>query len=276
VAEHLAPVANSIADLIDQNLAGLALECPWEVAADATNPYKDYPNGRKILLDNKAPIVNAGEYSYMPDSVLMARYETDPTFVQAQSDANGGELQRAGQLGAKFGFKIFPNQNATTYTSGTGALTSPVTTASKGATTINITGSAGSGTLKRGTILTITGDTQKYAVTADSAVAAGGTTATPISPALAVAAVGAVVAFGQTSRTSIGLMFHREAIALVMQPLEDAGPGILSATVVEPFTGLSLRSRVWGSGGLGATIWALDALWGYKTLNPNLMVRIAV
>jgi hypothetical protein len=84
------------------------------------------------------------------------------------------------------------------------------------------------------------------------------------------------VAFGQTTRTSIGLMFHREAFALVMQPLEDAGPGIISATVVEPTTGLTLRSRIWGSGGLGATIWALDALWGYKTLNPNLAVRLSI
>lgn len=276
VDEHLAPVANSIADLIDQNLASLTLECPWEVAADATNPYKDFPNGRKLFLDNKAPIINPAEYAYMTDSVLQARYETDPTFVQAQSDASAGALQRDGMLATKYGFRVFPNQNAVTYTSGAGALTSPVVTAAKGATTINITGSGGSGTLKRGTILTIAGDTQKYAVTADSAVAAGGTTATAIAPALAVAASGAVVTFGQTSRTSIGLMFHKEAIALVMQPLEDAGPGILSATVQDEVTGLTLRSRVWGSGGLGATIWALDALWGYKTLNPNLMVRIAI
>src|SRR6266576_948700 len=59
IRDHLAPVANSIADQIDQNLAGLALECPWQVVGDGTNPYKDFPAGRKVLLDNKAPIVNA-------------------------------------------------------------------------------------------------------------------------------------------------------------------------------------------------------------------------
>lgn len=275
VRDHITPVANSIADKIDQDLASLSLETPWIVSADATNPYKDFPAGRKTLFDNKAPIVNPADYAYMTDGVLQQRYETDPVFAQANT-SGGPELQRDGQLGVKWGFRIFPNQNAVTYTSGSGALTSPVVTASAGATTINITGTAGSGTLKRGTVLTITGDTQKYVVTADSAVAAGGTTATPIAPALAQAASGATVAFTQTSATSIGLMFHREAIALVMQPLEDAGPGILSATVTDPTTGLTLRSRIWGSGGLGATIWALDALWGYKTLNPNLMVRVQI
>ncbi len=123
VRDHLAPVANSIADQIDQNLASLTLEVPWQQLGDATNPYKDFPNGRKILLDNKNPIITPAEYFYMTDSVLEARYETDPTFVQAQSDADSGDLQRTGQLGVKWGFRIFPNQNATTFagSSGTGA-----------------------------------------------------------------------------------------------------------------------------------------------------------
>lgn len=275
VAEHIAPVAFSIADQIDQNLASLALEVPWIVSADATNPYKDFPNGRKQLLLNKAPIVNPAEYSYQTDAVLQARYETDPTFVQAYA-AGSNDLQVAGNLGGKFGFgAIFPNQNAPTFTTGTAAMTSPVTTATKGATSITITGTGGSGTLKRGAVLTISGDAQLYAVTADQAVSAT-TVTVSISPALAQNASAAGVTFSQATATSIGLMFHRDAFALVNQPLEDAGPGIISATVQDPVTNLTLRSRIWGSGGLGATIWALDALWGYKTLNPNLAIRIQI
>lgn len=277
VQDHITPVAVSIANQIDQNLASLTLECPWEVAAQTSSPYySDFANGRKQLFLDKAPVINPQDYAYMTDAVLQSHYESDPTFVQAYSDADQGELQRVGQLGVKFGFRIFPNQNTVTYTSGTGALTTPVVTASKGANTINITGTTGSGTLKRGTILQIAGDPQQYAVQADSAVAAGGTTATAIVPNLQQAAAGAAVTFLQTSRTSMGLMFHREAFALVMQPLEDAGPGVLSATVQDPITGLTLRSRIWGDGGLGATIWCLDALWGYKTLNGNLAVRISI
>jgi len=129
-----------------------------------------------------------------------------------------------------------------------------------------------------GSILTITGDTQLYAVKTDIAIGSTGpATAVQIVPNLAQdVADGIAVVMTQTTRSSIGLAFHREAYALVMQPLEDAGPGILSATVQEPITGLTLRSRIWGSGGLASTVWALDALWGYKTLNPNLAVRVGI
>ncbi len=272
VRDHLAPVANSIADQIDQNLASLTLEVPWQQLGDATNPYKDFPNGRKILLDNKNPIITPAEYFYMTDSVLEARYETDPTFVQAQSDADSGDLQRTGQLGVKWGFRIFPNQNATTFagSSGTGAGTVTGVNA-VGASTLNV--ATVTANFKRGTTFSIAGFTQKYAITAD--VASG--TVISISPKLQVATAGGeAITYDQTARTSLGLMAHREAFALVMQPLEDAGPGIESATIVDDVTGLTLRSRIWGDGGTGATVWCLDALWGYKTLNPNLAVRIAI
>ncbi len=269
VRDHLAPVANSIADQIDQNLASLSLECPWQVLGDSSNPYKDFPNGRKIFLDNKAPLINSAEYSYMTDSVLQARYETDPVFVQAQSDASAGELQRSGQLATKWGFNIFPNQNATTKPtdSSTGGATVTGVNAA-GAASINV--ATLTGTIKRGTTFTIAGFSQAYAVTADAVAG----TVISISPKLQVATVGGeAITYDRTNRTSVGLMFHREAMALVMQPLEDAGPGIVSATVTEPVTGLTLRSRIGGDFGTGSTVWALDALWGSKTLNANLMVK---
>ena len=277
VDEHLAPVANAIADRIDQDLASLALEIPWIVDDDATDPYKDFPAMRKMLFDNKAPIVNPAEYAYMVDGVLQQRYESNPTFVQANT-AGEADLQRDGQLGIKWGFRTFPNQNATAFTTGTPALTTPITTALKGASSITITGTSGSGAFNRGTVLIIAGDTQKYTVKTTIAIGSTGpATAVQIVPNIAVdSGAGAAVTWDSDSATSIGLAFHRDAFALVMQPLEDAGPGIQSATVVEESTGLSLRSRIWGDGGTGATIWALDALWGYKTLNPNLAVRLQI
>jgi coat protein Gp5 len=273
VSDHLAPVANSIADQIDQNLASLSLECPWQALANASpNAFKDFPDGRKVLLDNKNPIINPADYAYMTDSVLQQRYESDATFAAAHSDADAGQLQRSGQLGSKWGFRIFPNQNAVTKPadSSTGGGTVTGVNA-KDSATLNV--ATITGTTKRGTTFTIAGFSQAYAVTAD---AAGGTVLS-ISPKLQVATAGGeAITYDKTARTSVGLMFHREAFALVMQPLEDAGPGIISSTVVDDVTGLSLRFRVWGSGGLGATIWALDALWGYKTLNPNLAVKIVI
>ena len=277
IRDHINPVAAAIAERIDSDLSALALEVPWIVDDDATDPYKDFAAMRKVLFDNKAPVVLPEDYAYMTDGVLQQRYESNPTFVQANT-AGEASLQRDGQLGIKFGMRIFPNQNAVTQPAGGITLTSPVATGvqAKGSSTLIIGGSTGSGTAKKGVVITITGDTQKYALKADVTVGASGFTAS-ISPPLAQATAGAeVITFDQDAATSVGLAFHREAFALVMQPLEDAGPGILSATVQDPITGLSLRSRIWGSGGLGATIWALDALWGVKTLNPNLAVRLQI
>lgn len=275
VSEHIAPVANAIADRIDQDLCSLALEVPWEVVG--TGVAADFPILRKMLFDNKAPLINANEYAYMTDGVLQKGYETDVIFVQAQTDASAGELQRSGTLATKYGFNIFANQNSPTFTSGVAALTTPVATPIQGASSLTITGTTGSGTLNRGTILTVTGDTQKYTVKTTIAVGATGP-ATPVqvTPNIALTQGSVAVSFAQVTRTSIGLAFHRDFAALVMQPLEDAGPGILSGTVIDEVTGLTLRSRIWGDGGTGATIWALDALWGYKVLNPNLAVRVAI
>lgn len=272
VEEHLAPVANGIADRIDSDLCALSLECPWQVVSTASAPYTDFAAGRKILLDNKNPNVNPSEWAYMTDSVLQSRYESDPTFAQAQSDAEGGQLQRAGQLGGKWGFNVFPNQNA---------VTKPTDSSTGGATVTGVNAAGGSsinvatltGTIKRGTTFTIAGFTQAYAVTADATAG----TVISISPKLQVATAGGeAITYDRTQRTSVGIMFHRDAFALINQELEPAGPGILSATVVEPFTGLTLRSRIGGDFGTGATIWALDALWTTKTLNPNMAVKVVI
>lgn len=276
VQDHINPAAIAVADAIDQTLVALTLQTPWAISADGTTPVNDFPAIRERLFLNLAP--RQGDYYYMLDSVLQKRYEQQAVFYQANTGVDAATLQRDGFLGRKFGYMMFANQNTQLYTSGAGALTAPVVTASKGATTINITGSGGSGTLKAGTILTITGDSQKYAVTADSAVAAGGTTATPISPALAQDAAGATVAFDQTTVTTNGLAFHKNAFALVMAPLSTAGDGlgIKMATMADPVTGLVLRTRVWASGGSAKVFVGIDALWGVKTLNGNLAVRVRI
>lgn len=279
ISEHIEPVAVSIADAIDVNLASLALEVPWIVEDDATTPVNDFPNIRQQFFNNLAPLVSARDFAYMTDGVLQNRYEKSATFYQANTGADGELLQRDGVLAVKFGFRIFANQNAPTAAAGTLSTTDLLTNGAftKGATSLNLDATTLTGIIRRGNVLTITGDTQKYAVTADVTASGNALASVGISPTLAQdVGDGVAVTVDQTVSTSTGLAFHRRAFALVMQPLEPAGPGILSATVGDPITGLTLRSRIWGSGGLGATFWALDALWGYKTLNPNLAVRLRI
>lgn len=277
ITEHIEPVAVSVADGIDQDLASLALEVPWIVEDTvAPNQHEDFPNIRQTLFNSLAPAVNPREYAYMVDGVLQNRYEKSLTFLQANTAGDNAALQRDGVMGQKYGFTIFANQNAPTAVAGNAGATFTVNgVQQKGSTTLSLTVATPAGTFRRGSVLTITGDPQLYAIKAD--VAASATTVISISPALAkTTAGGEVVTADQAASTSIGLAFHRRAFALVMQPLEDAGPGILSGTVVDPITGLALRARIWGSGGAGKTFWTIDALWGYKTLNPNLAVRLRI
>ncbi|OPZ31640.1 MAG: P22 coat protein - gene protein 5 [Synergistetes bacterium ADurb.BinA166] len=71
------------------------------------------------------------------------------------------------------------------------------------------------------------------------------------------------------------LAFHRHAFALAMAPLSDMGGrlGAQIATVADPVTNLSIRSRLWYEGDTSTVKVALDALWGVQVLNPNLAVR---
>lgn len=278
VNEHIDPAAIGVADAIDSSLQDLGLDVPWIVDDDGTTPINDFSNIKERLFLNLAP--RAGDYFYQLDNVLQKRYEQQAVFYQANTGVDAETLQRDGFLGRKFGFIMFGNQNEVTYTTGSITLSSPTVNGAhvKGATSLAIAGSAGSGTATKGTVITITGDSQKYAITANVSVGASGFTAS-ISPALAQAASGSeVVAFDQDAATSVGLAFRRNAFALAMAPLSTAGNGlgIRMATMADPITGLVLRTRLWGSGGLAKVFVGIDALWGRRTLDPNLAVRLQI
>lgn len=278
IEEHIGPAAIAVADAIDQSLVDLGLSIPWIVDDDATTPINDFSNIKETLFNNLAP--RQGDYFYMLDNVLQKRYEQQAVFYQANTGVDAETLQRDGFLGRKFGFVMFGNQNEVTYTTGTIALTSPTVSGAhaKGATSLVIAGSTGSGTARKGTVITITGHTQKYAITADVSVGASGFTAA-VEPAIASALSGGeVVAFDQDAATSIGLAFHRRAFALVMAPLSTVGSGlgIKMATMADPITGLVLRTRLWASGGSAKVFVGVDALWGVRVLNPNLAVRLQI
>jgi hypothetical protein len=62
-----------------------------------------------------------------------------------------------------------------------------------------------------------------------------------------------------------------------MAPLPNIGEqlGARVASVVDPVTGLALRSRMWYDGDKSTVKVGIDALWGVQVLDPNLAVRMA-
>jgi hypothetical protein len=72
------------------------------------------------------------------------------------------------------------------------------------------------------------------------------------------------------------MAFHRDAFALAMAPLSDMGNnmGAKIATVEDPVTNITLRSRLFYLPDSSAIVVAIDALWGVLTLNGNRACRV--
>ena len=70
------------------------------------------------------------------------------------------------------------------------------------------------------------------------------------------------------------LAFHRDAFALVVRPLATPAVGTLTATAVDPESGLSVRLEIGRSIQNKRTECSLDVLYGVKTLNAALAVKI--
>ncbi|MBY0430328.1 MAG: hypothetical protein K2Q10_03950, partial [Rhodospirillales bacterium] len=144
----------------------------------------------------------------------------------------------------------------------------------KGAAQVSLDAGALTGSLKKGDTFVITGNSQRYAVTAD-ATASGNAVTVAITPALVQNHADNTAVTVNLATHAATLAFHRNAFALAMAPLSEAASqlGAKVTTITEGGTGLTLRSRMFYDGNSSKVYVALDALWGVKTLDPNLAVR---
>jgi hypothetical protein len=275
IDEHIRPAAVAVADKIDQSLVALYKDIPWFVAADTSTPVKDFTNLRQRLFDNKVPL---DDLHYMIGGAMENVYLAQAVFHQANTSSQGSETQRRGTLGEKFGFETFANQNVLTHAA------TPITFAGAqanaqvnvGDTTIAVKDSdaALAGTIEKGAI--ISDGTYNYAVTAD-ATAVGNVITCSVTPKVkAQINANAALTITQPGTKVMNLAFHRGAFALAMAPLPDMANelGAKIATVVDPLTGLALRSRMFYDGFTAKTFVSIDALWGVKTLNPDMAARL--
>ena len=278
ITDHITPAAYALADAIDLSLVGLYKKIPWKESISATPAVTDITGVRKALFNNRVPM---NDLHFMVDGNVEAGLLALSAFATADGAGQVGvDTQLRGTLGTRYGFEFFANQITPAHLSGTMADTDGALNADadKGATSIVIKSLTDSQTLKIGDIIKITGDAQQYCVTAD--VAINGATTVAIYPALAKkslanAIVTVILPSGSGTTKNQCLAFHRHAFALAMAPLSDMGGrlGAQIATVADPVTNLSIRSRLWYEGNTSTVKVALDALWGVQVLNPNLAVR---
>ena len=280
ISEHIGPAAYALADNIDQALVAEYKNVPWYVVNSSPLVASDLTAVRGMLFNNQVPM-DENMLHLMLSGTQEAEALNLSAFSQWQgAGPAGAETLLRGSLGTKYGMEVFANQNVATHTAGVsadavGALTA---NAAAGATTIAFDSITAAGTVKAGDtfLLTGTADTQRYTFTADFTAVAGAIAAATIFPPLKVAhVIGDVITIVLQSGEQ-GLAFHRNAFALAMAPLSDlAGQlGAKVATVSDPVTNLSIRSRLFYIGDTSKVYVALDVLYGVKTLDPNLAVRL--
>lgn len=278
ITDHIQPAAYALADNIDQALCALYKDIPWYNVNGSPVAAADFTANRRIMNINAAPTENR---HLMLSPVQEEESLNLTAFSQWQGAGDAGATtQMRGTLGMKYGYEVFMNQNVPTHTSGvaadaTGAL---VGAHVAGQNTVSFNAVTAAGTFKKGDTFVITGNTQRYAFVDATTTADGGgaVTSATITPALVQNYADTTVITIVLQSGEQGLGFHRNAFALAMAPLSELGNelGARIATVTDPVTSLSIRSRLFYMGDTSAVKVALDVLYGIKTLDPNLACRL--
>lgn len=281
IADHIEPAAYALADDIDQKLCALYKFVPWyydltgtvgiPVVSDLTGPHR-------IMFDNAVPML-PGYMHYMMGGALQEVLLNSPALAQAQGAGEvGTQTQLRGYLGQRYGMELFANQNVPTHTKGTmvdGSSDAAIVGAhAKGATSVSIDGTSLVGTVVAGDVITIAGNSQKYAVTATATAAANAITVS-VFPALVQAYADDAAITWRLDTHTANLAFHRNAFALATAPLSEMGNelGANIATITDPVTGLSIRSRLFYNADDSEVRVALDILYGLRALDANLACR---
>ena len=260
------PAAAALAEKINADGLSLYKDIPYFVGTAGTTPdgLDDFANAAKLLDQHKVP---ASHRFGVWDIDAMAKFRQLGDIVNAEKSGATAAL-RAGSIGNIYGISNFMSQGVVNHTAGTGssATISVGAAASAGDSTIKLKGAAAF-TLKKGDLLTIAG--KQYVVTADANV---GTTSTDVTvyPALAadLATTDTVTACAGGAQN---LVFHENAFAFVTRPLA-APAGVESYST--SYNGITLRiTRGYDMKYKKETISA-DVLYGFKTMYPELAVRV--
>jgi len=283
INDHIRPAAVALADNIDQALIQLIKFIPWYTDVTlASAAVADLTAARRVLFTNQVPM---NDLHGMIDGYLEEKLLALTAFSQWQGAGDAGvNTQMRGTLGTKFGVEWFANQNSLSMTSATVAdLAGAVDGAfAAGVSTINFDGVSAAAQFAAGDILVFTGATQQYVLTnaplADgTGVVTGATIYPPLKAALVDNQVVTVVLSGGSGATKTqNIAVHRNWAALAMAPLPSIANqlGAKVESVVDPITGLAIRSRMFYDGDTSKVYVALDVLYGVKILDGNLGVRM--
>ena len=179
---------------------------------------------------------------------------------------------RDGSIGRVYGIDNYMSQAVKSHAAGLTAASGLKVNGKveAGATVLNIDGTALTGKFAKGDVLTIGG--RNHVVTSDSAAAAGNAVSgVRVYPALAETADNTEVEYAGSHVAN--LAFHPMAFAYVTRPLSNPdGQGVES--YVTSYNGISLRVTRGYDQQYKRSIYSMDVLYGFKTVYPELAVRV--
>ncbi len=264
------PAAAALAEKINSDGLKLYADIPYAVGSAGTTPndLAAIAAARRMLNLNRAPQYGrAAVWDPEADAMLTQL----PALVNAEKSGST-EALREGSLGRVYGIDHYMSQAVVNHVSGIEE-SSNVTLSEdvlSGAETIGLTADTLTGRLVKGDLITIGG--RQYTVTEDSDTASGNTIAdVKIYPAADAYPAGTEVAL--VGDHTANLAFHPMAFAYVTRPLANPdGQGVMS--YVTSYNGLTLRVTKGYDQTFKRSIYSMDVLYGFKTVYPELAVRI--
>jgi len=295
IPEHLPSLAYGVAKAIDSDLVSLITTVPHVyTAAAATVAVADVLGVQRKLIDLACDTEDTANMFGM----VGAQENADLLALGNFSGWNaGGPAQQttlmSGAIGQRYGFNFHVNQQRGTVayadvTDFAGTITEP---AAKGATSITVGGLGTSEVYNKGTLIKFDVSGHEYAITADATMSSGAAVVA-INPPIRVAELdNAAITVGKTQGESTpnqdnvtrnaNVFYHREWAALAMGRLPDYAAfadmkAAQIASVQEPVTGLSVRTRIGYDFANAKVLVGCDALWGFAELNGDMACRLEI
>jgi hypothetical protein len=214
---------------------------------------------RRILKDNGCPMSDA---QFVCDSSAETNLLKLSAIQQAYS-AGSDEERRSGILKREFGFRILTSAQISEHVKGTGLnyLTNATAAMAKGDTATTLSGASGTGTIKKGDILSFEGDTNLYVCHSEISAA---------QQQLLIGRPGVRQAIGTSKAISIGddytpcLAFDRGAVVGIMRPPVMPDNPTMTQALVSDLQGLTYLLLEIAQ--YGQITWELHLAWGFKVV----------
>lgn len=266
------PAAIALAEKINADGLALYKDIPYVcgTAGETPSTIDIFAEASKVLNDNKVPTTKR---SAVWNSDALLNFQKIPALLNAEK-AGSTKALRDGSIGRVIGLENYMLQQVCKHSSGgltaTGGNLVVTAPCSAGSDTVSIgtsTSAALGGTLKYGDLVTVGGKirTVTEVVGSDSK-----TISVRVYPAFdkTVAASSPVTVIGDHSAN---LAFHKNAFGFVTRPLERARG---AESYVTSFGGLTLRVTMGYDMTTKKQTLSIDTLYGFKTLYPELAVRV--